>query len=144
MEPSLIRERTRLEQALEARLIALAGHVPIALSAAEVCAALEELAAAPNPRSLSAYMEAEGTIEQFREFAIHRSAYQLKEADPHTLGDPAPHRPRQGGARRDPARRIRQRRASSTCTPTSSPRSSTSSASTTPTGRTSTGSPPSR
>ena len=88
MEPSLIRERTRLEQALEARLIALAGHVPIALSAAEVCAALEELAAAPNPRSLSAYMEAEGTIEQFREFAIHRSAYQLKEADPHTWAIP--------------------------------------------------------
>ena len=25
-----------------------------------------------------------GTVEQFREFAIHRSAYQLKEADPHS------------------------------------------------------------
>jgi hypothetical protein len=29
-----------------------------------------------------------GTIEQFREFAVHRSAYQLKEADPHTWAVP--------------------------------------------------------
>ena len=38
--------------------------------------------------SLSAYMAESGTIEQFREFAIHRSAYQLKEADPHTWALP--------------------------------------------------------
>ena len=30
----------------------------------------------------------EGTIDQFREFVIHRSAYQLKEADPHTWAIP--------------------------------------------------------
>src|SRR5205085_722733 len=29
-----------------------------------------------------------GTLEQFREFAVHRSAYQLKEADPHTWAIP--------------------------------------------------------
>ncbi|HUP72018.1 MAG TPA: iron-containing redox enzyme family protein [Acidimicrobiales bacterium] len=34
--------------------------------------------------SLSTYMATAGTIEDMREFAIHRSAYQLKEADPHT------------------------------------------------------------
>jgi hypothetical protein len=38
--------------------------------------------------SLSTYMEASGTAEQFREFAIHRSAYQLKEADPHSWAIP--------------------------------------------------------
>jgi hypothetical protein len=27
-------------------------------------------------------------LEQFREFCVHRSAYQLKEADPHTFGIP--------------------------------------------------------
>jgi Iron-containing redox enzyme len=29
-----------------------------------------------------------GTLAQLREFAIHRSAYQLKEADPHTWAIP--------------------------------------------------------
>jgi hypothetical protein len=38
--------------------------------------------------SLSAYMAERGTREQFREFAIHRSAYQLKEADPHSWAIP--------------------------------------------------------
>ena len=33
-------------------------------------------------------MAEEGTIEQMREFAIHRSMYQLKEADAHTWGIP--------------------------------------------------------
>jgi hypothetical protein len=33
-------------------------------------------------------MEERGTIGQFREFAVHRSAYQLKEADPHSWGIP--------------------------------------------------------
>jgi hypothetical protein len=30
-------------------------------------------------------MESSGQIEHFREFCVHRSAYQLKEADPHTF-----------------------------------------------------------
>jgi hypothetical protein len=34
--------------------------------------------------SLSKYMVERGTLQEFREFAIHRSAYQLKEADPHS------------------------------------------------------------
>ena len=33
---------------------------------------------------MSAYMEQHGTLSEMREFAVHRSAYQLKEADPHT------------------------------------------------------------
>jgi hypothetical protein len=37
---------------------------------------------------LSTYMERNATIEQFREFLIHRSAYQLKEADPHSWAIP--------------------------------------------------------
>jgi hypothetical protein len=31
-------------------------------------------------------MEAHGTLPQMRDFALHRSAYQLKEGDAHTLG----------------------------------------------------------
>jgi hypothetical protein len=36
--------------------------------------------------SLSSYTVERGTRWQFEEFMIHRSAYQLKEADPHTMG----------------------------------------------------------
>ena len=38
--------------------------------------------------SLSTYLAEDGTLEQLKEFAVHRSAYQLKEADPHTWAFP--------------------------------------------------------
>jgi hypothetical protein len=54
----------------------------------EVVSALDELIrAAPGP-SLSRHLLESGTLEQLREFCMHRSAYQLKEADPHTFGIP--------------------------------------------------------
>lgn len=34
------------------------------------------------------YLERQATLEQFREFVVHRSAYHLKEADPHTFALP--------------------------------------------------------
>ncbi|NED96550.1 iron-containing redox enzyme family protein [Phytoactinopolyspora alkaliphila] len=37
---------------------------------------------------LARYLQREATVEQFREFVMHRSVYQLKEADPHTFGIP--------------------------------------------------------
>lgn len=37
---------------------------------------------------LSSTVAAEGTLQHLREFAVHRSAYQLKEADPHTWAIP--------------------------------------------------------
>jgi hypothetical protein len=49
---------------------------------------LFELAEADDGPSLSLFLQNEGTLEQFREFVIHRSAYQLKEADPHTWAIP--------------------------------------------------------
>ena len=39
-------------------------------------------------RRSSRYLAPGPTLEQFREFVIHRSAYQLKEADPHTFAIP--------------------------------------------------------
>ncbi len=36
--------------------------------------------------SLSSYMETTGTLDQMRDVIVHRSAYQLKEGDPHTAG----------------------------------------------------------
>jgi hypothetical protein len=38
--------------------------------------------------SLSQFMVEHGTLDQFREFVIHRSIYQRKEADPHTWAIP--------------------------------------------------------
>lgn len=38
--------------------------------------------------STSGYLADFGTLDQFREYCVHRSAYQLKEADPHTWGIP--------------------------------------------------------
>ena len=41
----------------------------------------------PNP-GVGRHLARVGTLEQFREFAAHRSAYQLKEADPHSWAIP--------------------------------------------------------
>jgi Iron-containing redox enzyme len=41
-----------------------------------------------DARSLSAYMLEAGDLEDLREFVIHRSIYQRKEADPHTWAIP--------------------------------------------------------
>ncbi len=50
----------------------------------EVVDLLAEIATPPDDDSLSAFIEGEATLDQLREFLIHRSAYQLKEADPHS------------------------------------------------------------
>ena len=47
-----------------------------------------DLIAADDSPPLSRYLETQSTLEQFREFVMHRSAYQLKEADPHTFAIP--------------------------------------------------------
>ncbi len=38
--------------------------------------------------SISGFLAREATLEQFREFVVHRSAYHLKEADPHSFAIP--------------------------------------------------------
>lgn len=49
-------------------------------------AAVDGLLDAFDGPSLSSFVDQRGTRDQFEQFLIHRSAYQLKEADPHTLG----------------------------------------------------------
>jgi hypothetical protein len=85
--PSLLEARVALE---ERYLAALAEVLPRtdAVSPEEVGDLLFEMAAADDGRSLSRYLETQGTAEQFLEFMIHRSAYQLKEADPHSWAIP--------------------------------------------------------
>jgi hypothetical protein len=85
-EPSLLRLRRSVESTFERALLRQIGEPP--LGSDDVPKELETLIAeAPGP-SLSAYFMKRGTLAQFREFAIHRSGYQLKEADPHSWAIP--------------------------------------------------------
>jgi len=81
--PSLLGTRAKLEAIY---LDALEGLVPRShgMRPNTVGATLFELAAADEGPSLSRYLETQGTAEQLREFMTLRSAYQLKEADPHS------------------------------------------------------------
>lgn len=82
-EPSLLRFRRHLEDRFEMALRRSAVGIG-AGDPESVVAEVQALIASGNGPSLSARMLEGGTVDQFREFAIHRSAYQLKEADPHT------------------------------------------------------------
>jgi hypothetical protein len=84
-EPSVLRERARLEREFERELRA-AIAVPD-LEPAAVSDELQRMTAGQGP-SLSRWFHEHGSLREMREFAIHRSAYQLKEADPHTWAIP--------------------------------------------------------
>ena len=87
-EPSLLALRGDLERRFEARLTAEVGPPDPATEPAHVIPRLREAIGAAAGPSLSGHMLERGTLAQFREFAVHRSAYQLKEADPHTWAIP--------------------------------------------------------
>jgi len=87
-EPSLLAFRSELERRFEARLHELAGDPGDAPEPAEIDARLRELMLADDAPSVSTFIEREATAEQVLEFMIHRSAYQLKEADPHSWALP--------------------------------------------------------
>ena len=86
-EPSLLAFRQRLEACFVQALIDDVGP-PVTTDSAEVESELHRILEGGQGPSLSGYMQRSGTVEQFREFCVHRSAYQLKEADPHTWGIP--------------------------------------------------------
>jgi hypothetical protein len=81
--PDLLAVCAGLEQVFTRRLEDAVGPVPAAAASA-VVPALRELAHGSSGPSLSTFMERRGRLEHIREFCVHRSAYQLKEADPHT------------------------------------------------------------
>ena len=85
-EPSLIAARLELELAFE-RALRDAVAAPQA-PPEDLEHALRALVADDEGPPLSRFLQREATIEQFREFMIHRSAYQLKEADPHSWAVP--------------------------------------------------------
>ncbi len=86
-DPGLLGYRAELERRFVRRLQDEIGgqRVPTSLRMGDV---LENLIDGCSGPSLSSYLCESGTVDEFREFCAHRSAYQLKEADPHTFGIP--------------------------------------------------------
>jgi Iron-containing redox enzyme len=84
-EPSLLRMRREWETIFEEGLLAVIG-APEASGPPpdQMDLALRAVLDADEGPSLSTYLERTGSLEQLLEFVMHRSAYQLKEADPHS------------------------------------------------------------
>src|SRR5215212_8150876 len=87
-EPSLLALRRGLEARFESELLASVPREETTVAPEEMDVVLREIEEADDAPALSTYLEREGTLDQFREFAVHRSAYQLKEADPHSWALP--------------------------------------------------------
>ncbi|MGI9023357.1 MAG: iron-containing redox enzyme family protein [Acidimicrobiales bacterium] len=84
-EPSLLALRRRLEECFEQGLRDLVGPQQWT---ADVADRLWEMIAEASGPSLSTFVAERATYDQLRGFLVHRSAYQLKEADPHTWAIP--------------------------------------------------------
>jgi Iron-containing redox enzyme len=82
--PSLLGLRAALEHRFEHALRAAVGPLGEPPAPERFDVELRAIEAADDGPSLSRYIEREATLEQAREFVVHRSAYQLKEADPHS------------------------------------------------------------
>jgi hypothetical protein len=86
-DPSLLALRQALEEPFEAALRTMAPEGG-GCDAEGMDLALRALADADDAPSVSRYVEGQATLEQVLEFLVHRSAYQLKEADPHSWAIP--------------------------------------------------------
>ncbi|HZB74623.1 MAG TPA: iron-containing redox enzyme family protein, partial [Solirubrobacteraceae bacterium] len=82
--PSLLALRAALEERFEAALREEVGDVGRAPAPEDMDLALRAVDEADQAPSLSRHVERDATLDQVREFVVHRSAYQLKEADPHS------------------------------------------------------------
>jgi hypothetical protein len=82
--PALLALRQALEERFEAALRDAVGPVGPAPPPEEFDLALRAIAEADDGPSLSRYIERSATLDEVLEFVVHRSAYQLKEADPHS------------------------------------------------------------
>jgi hypothetical protein len=80
--PDFLRATHQLEFAFEQRLVDEVG-APTEIAPEDVVPALLEVTNTDGP-SLSGFLEQRGSHEHMREFCVHRSEYQRKEADPHT------------------------------------------------------------
>jgi hypothetical protein len=85
--PELLAFRAALERPFELAVRAQVAAMP-AVAPGPIDVRLREVLRVDDGPSLSRFLEREGTVETFREFLMHRSAYQLKEADPHAWAIP--------------------------------------------------------
>lgn len=81
--PELLAIRGELEQLLLEHLREQV-PTPYVPSDRDFAEFLFAMAAAPSRPSLSDYLARKATLDEFKEFVVHRSAYHLKEADPYT------------------------------------------------------------
>ncbi|WP_210491866.1 iron-containing redox enzyme family protein [Patulibacter sp. SYSU D01012] len=88
--PALLGLRARLEAVFEAGLRRLVPPTDERPTAEDIDVVLRDIADDDEP-SLSKFLGREATLEQYREVLVHRSAYQLKEADPHSWAMPRLH-----------------------------------------------------
>lgn len=86
-EPSLLAFRAALERPFEAAVAELVSPAT-AEELASVPESLQRIVTEDPGPPLSRYLETQGTREQMLEHVVHRSAYQLKEADPHSWAIP--------------------------------------------------------
>jgi hypothetical protein len=87
-EPSLLAMRREWETEFEHVLTSAIGPPRDETTTTDMDLALRAILDADDGPSLSRHLERDGTLEQVLEFVVHRSAYQLKEADPHSWAIP--------------------------------------------------------
>jgi hypothetical protein len=88
--PSLLRFRAAAEELFEQAVEELVPE-PAGEALLDVGTELQRMVAESTGPPLSRHLEMHGTLEQMREHVIHRSAYQLMEADPHSWAIPRLH-----------------------------------------------------
>ena len=84
-DPRVLEFRAVLERPFEDALRNVAFAEPTSQPVDVQLRSLIDADAAP---SVSSFLAREGTVETYREFLMHRSAYHLREADPHTFAIP--------------------------------------------------------
>ncbi len=91
-DPPLLELRGRLERAFERALFDDLGPIDDESAPVDVAAALRAVGEEPSGApSIAAHVARSATLEQVRELVVQRSAYQLKEADPHSWALPRLH-----------------------------------------------------
>ena len=86
-DPAVAGLRGDLEQAMLDQLRAECGPI-VSIEPDDVPQRIFDLIAADASPPLARFLETQADLDQFKEFVIHRSAYQLKEADPHSFAIP--------------------------------------------------------
>jgi hypothetical protein len=87
-EPSLLALRRRLEGPFTDALLTAIAPPSDGVDPEEMDLALRAIAESDDAPSLSIFVEREASAGQVLELLVHRSAYQLKEADPHSWAIP--------------------------------------------------------